>query len=73
MFIIFGQFWNQTSLKWDWQQVGGQATSAEDAEQFAAGFAREYGLAAKIITRHGVKLYLPPVLDESALQNAQVQ
>lgn len=73
MYLIYGQFWNQTALAWQWQQVGGTATSQTDAEQFAAGFARDYGFAAKIVTRDGVKLYLPPVLDESALQDAQIQ
>lgn len=73
MFLVFGQFFNQTSQTWQWQQVGGMPTSQEDAEQFAYGFARDYGFACKIVAREWVKMYLPPVMDESALANAQAQ
>lgn len=73
MFLVFGQFYNQTSQTWQWQQVGGMPTSQEDAEQYAYGFSRNYGFACKIVIRNGVKIYLPPVMDESALSNAQKQ
>jgi hypothetical protein len=73
MFLVFGQFYNQTTATWQWQQVGGSAITSEEAEQFAHGFARNYGFAAKIVTRNGTRLYLPPVLDESALKDAQAQ
>lgn len=68
MFVIFGQFYNQTTHKWDWQQVGGSATSAEDAKAFAEGFTSTYGVATKLIGRYGTILYLPPITDESQFQ-----
>jgi hypothetical protein len=61
MFLIYGQFWNQTRLTWDWQQIGGVCLIEDDADQFAYGFAVSYGIPAKVIGRKGVRLYLPPV------------
>lgn len=73
MFLVFGQFYNQTTQTWQWQQVGGMPESLEEAEQYAYGFAQNYGFACKVITREGIKMYLPPVMDESALANAKAQ
>jgi hypothetical protein len=64
MSLIFGQFFNQTLGVWQWQQIGGTATSAQDAEGFAYGFARDYGIMTKVITRGEVKIYLPPKNDD---------
>jgi hypothetical protein len=64
MLLIFGQFWNQTRLSWDWQRIGGTPTSDSDAHQFAYGFALSYGVACKVIERERTTMYLPEVADE---------
>lgn len=67
MFLVFGQFLNQTTQAWQWQQIGGTPTNEDDANQYAYGFARNYGMVCKVVSRDGVKMYLPPIVDESAL------
>ena len=64
MFVIYGQFWNQTRLSWDWQQIGGTPTNREDAHEFAHGFAQSYNVPTKVVTRLGTTMFLPPVADE---------
>ena len=68
MFLVFGQFWNQTTGAHNWQQIGGVCTSEQDAEQFAYGFAINYGMTTKTVGRKGVKMYLPPEKKADALQ-----
>lgn len=63
MFLIFGQFWNQTRHTWDWQQIGGNSASEDDAHQYAEGFAKTYGVCSKVLGRHQTVLYLPPFTD----------
>lgn len=60
MFLVYGQFWNQTRLTWDWQQIGGVCLIEDDADQFAYGFAVSYRIPAKVVGRKGIRLYLPP-------------
>jgi len=64
MLLIFGQFWNQTSLTWDWQRIGGICENQKDAHDYAYGFAQSYGVACKVIERERTTMYLPPVADE---------
>lgn len=64
MFLVFGQFWNQTRSTWDWQQIGGAAISETDAKQYAEGFAKTYGVPSKVVGKDGTTIYLPPVADE---------
>jgi hypothetical protein len=66
MFLVFGQFFNQTTSQWQWQQVGGMPYDETDADQYAYGFARDYGMVCKVVGKKGTKMYLPPVdrLDE---------
>lgn len=61
MFLIYGQFYNQTKDQWDWQQIGGNAITLEDAKQYAHGFAQTYNTTTKVITRKETFMYLPPV------------
>ena len=63
MFLIYGQFYNQTRLSWDWQQIGGTATYEEDAHAFAYRFAVNYRIPCKLVGRKGVTIYLPPVAE----------
>lgn len=60
MFLVYGQFWNQTRLTWDWQQIGGVCLIEDDADQYAYGFAVSYRIPCKVVGRSGVRLYLPP-------------
>ena len=73
MSLIFGQFFNQTLGVWQWQQIGGTPTSSIDAEQFAYGFARDYGIMTKVITRGAVKMFLPPARDNQQLEWPEIQ
>jgi len=68
MLLIFGQFWNQTRLSWDWQLIGGTPVDRSEADQFAYGFAQSYGVPTKVVTREGTTMYLPPVADEGQAQ-----
>jgi hypothetical protein len=68
MYLVFGQFWNQTVGSWQWQQIGGVPTNQSDASGFAYGFARNYGVCVKVVSRIGVEMYLPPIVDESQAQ-----
>lgn len=61
---MFGQFWNQTTLKWDWQQIGGNPQSVQDAKDYAESFASTYGVCTKLVGRYRTIMYLPPVADE---------
>jgi hypothetical protein len=54
MFLIFGQFWNQTTLTNDWQQIGGTATHEQDAFQFAEGFCHAYKVNVKVHGRNQI-------------------
>lgn len=73
MSLIFGQFFNQTTGTWQWQQIGGTPTSTEDADQFAYGFARDYGIVVKVITRGAIKMFLPPLKDGEQLVWPEIQ
>lgn len=64
MYLVFGQFWNQTNQSWQWQQIGGTPTNREDANSFAYGFACNYNVVTKVVSREGTSMYLPPVVDE---------
>lgn len=61
MFLMYGQFWNQTKQQWDWQQIGGSALSEMDANAYCEGFAIHYGMTTKVVGRYGTRMYLPPV------------
>lgn len=67
MFLIFGQFHNQTKDSWDWQQIGGFCTNELDAVQFAEGFAINYRMTVKVTGRHETLMFLPPIDNEMGL------
>lgn len=67
MFLVFGQFYNATADSWQWQQVGGTPWDEQEADQYAYGFARDYGIICKVVGRHGTKMYLPPETPEERL------
>lgn len=74
MFLVFGQFFNQTNQTWQWQQIGGVCTSEHDADSYAEGFAINYGMTTKVVGRHETRMYLPPQrLGEQPLQWPEIR
>lgn len=58
MYLIYGQFFNQSTKREDWQQIGGTATNKEDAEQFAEGFTKHYQVTTKVVGRSTQAMFL---------------